>query len=318
MWLPAFKFIKGLFAFRGSFTFENGSDFEGPYVETSTGEYYTGSTLNSKSKKILSVEDHGDELDFEGMPEILKAENPIPTPPDYKKGFFIRYFLEDTRNKNVIEVEANTYRKKGTELYIKQAQVKWVLDKPVKDLFNQGYLYKGAASRNREAIMSSSQSMPKLRELIKDYGKFADIESDVAGYKFIDLPVKQQKRLIQLQSPVSQQEPLVKDISNFLGKEFKLKKLKENLYTSGNRYKRKNSSVEYKGFYHIHPTYGAMVGAVHTSVTHDYLEPFTNRSNTSSNTTNSTYNGNSGNIGGSGNINTENIADSDFENNNVY
>jgi hypothetical protein len=316
MWLPAFKFIKGLFSLKGSFTLNNGSDYEGPYIETSSGEFFTGKTLTSESKKLLPIEGAGPEVDFDGIPVLLKTESPVPTPTNYKQGFFLRYFLEDTRDGRVLEVGKASYGIKGKKLFINTAEVKWVLDKPVKDLFNQGYLYKGAASRNRQAIVEASQKMSKLRDIITDYGKFADIESDVEGFKFIDLPEKEQKRLIRKQSPSSQQEPLVKQVPTFLGKKRMERKLKENLYTSGGRYKISGSSSSYIGFYHIHPQHGVMEGAVHTSNPHRHLEPYQQipNNNTTSNTQNNT--GGSGNYRGSTEPNV--ITNSSDESNSIY
>ena len=45
----------------------------------------------------------------------------------------------------------------------------------------------------------------------------------------------------------------------------------ENLYTAGAEYIVKETGEEYIGFYHIHPTKGAMVGPLHINTPHNYL-----------------------------------------------
>ncbi len=48
--------------------------------------------------------------------------------------------------------------------------------------------------------------------------------------------------------------------------------IENNLYTEGGKYQTKNGK-EYKGPYHVHPDKGPMVGPVHMSEPHEYLEP---------------------------------------------
>ena len=53
---------------------------------------------------------------------------------------------------------------------------------------------------------------------------------------------------------------------------------KSNLYTNGNEFKLEDGTV-YKGYYHIHPDKGPMVGAAHIDEPHEFLYPInTNRS----------------------------------------
>jgi len=46
----------------------------------------------------------------------------------------------------------------------------------------------------------------------------------------------------------------------------------ENLFTNGSEFKLPNGR-RYRGFYHLHPTKGAMVGSVHTDRQHTELQP---------------------------------------------
>ena len=46
----------------------------------------------------------------------------------------------------------------------------------------------------------------------------------------------------------------------------------ENLFTDGSEFKLPNGR-RYRGYYHVHPTQGAMVGAVHVDRFHESLSP---------------------------------------------
>lgn len=46
----------------------------------------------------------------------------------------------------------------------------------------------------------------------------------------------------------------------------------ENLFTNGSEFKLPNGR-RYRGYYHVHPKKGAMVGATHVSRDHDVLQP---------------------------------------------
>ena len=49
--------------------------------------------------------------------------------------------------------------------------------------------------------------------------------------------------------------------------------VQDNLETDGTEYKNKRTGQPYKGFYHIHPEKGPMVGAKHIKSQHDFLIP---------------------------------------------
>lgn len=277
MWTPPFKILKGLVAKPGEFKFSDGSEYEGPYHKTADGEIFTGSGPSKDQKPLIPTGDNDNKRtkyldDFGGLINSTTEIN-YPDPKDYKKGFFIRYFLNDTRVDKITEVKAGTYAEYEKELFIKGVQVKWILEKPVKDIFNEGFLFKGAATRNRENILKASFTIPKLQYYITDYGQFANVTSDIEGFKFLELPKKEQVRIIRQTRTNIQEAPLVKLKPRFKSQKVKDEEVKTNLYTSGGRFRLKGSKEEYIGFYHIHPEKGPMVGAVHVPEPHRKLEP---------------------------------------------
>lgn len=278
MWLPPFKYVKGLYANEGEYTTKDGNSFSGPYYKTHDGKIYSGNGP-SKDQVELQPDLHflGEKdsfLDFHGELKTSQTQIIYPEPEDYNRGYFLRYFVRDNRDKRLTEVDKKAYTRYTQELFITGTEVKWILDKPVKDIFNEGYLYKGAATRNRENTLQAGLVIEELRDYITDYGQFADIESDVEGYQFKDLPRQEKKRLIQAIKPNIQEEPLRKRKPRFKSNKPQISKIKNNLYTAGGRFKIKGSNIDYKGFYHIHPTMGPMEGAVHTNQPHRKLVPY--------------------------------------------
>ena len=66
---------------------------------------------------------------------------------------------------------------------------------------------------------------------------------------------------------------LLKYFKNRLTEYYKIVGIQENLETDGTEYLISSTNLPYKGKYHIHPTKGAMVGATHVEVKHDFLKP---------------------------------------------
>ncbi len=206
MWLPKIKYLSGLFALKGIFKLPDGSDYEGPYHENEFGEFATGDTPSVDSVTIVK-DTHELSGEEEAQREFFSSMDVLPTPKDYKRGYFDRYFLKNTITNKIIEVDLPFFEEKQKQLYIKRLIIKWIIDKPLKDIFNQGYVYKGTISRNKESVMRANLVMKGIIEYITDYAKFADIESDVEGYKFEELPPKEQTRIIKQTSSNLRNKP---------------------------------------------------------------------------------------------------------------
>lgn len=209
MWLPVFKYLLkfaklGMFAFKGT-----GQEYQGPYVETNTGKLYAGESPTDTGLELISVDNN--DIIFNGKKTIpFESETVFPTPEDYNRGFMFRYFLKNFTTGKIIEVKKVNYTKLIKKKYYKGDVLKWILTKPAKDIFNQGYLYKGAITRNKANTKEISFNITGLDTYITEYDKFVNIESDVKGFKFEDLPKKEKIRIIKQQRPNIQRPPKVK------------------------------------------------------------------------------------------------------------
>ena len=209
MWLPVFKYLLkfaklGMFAFKGT-----GQEYQGPYVETNTGKLYAGESPTDTGLELISVDNN--DIIFNGKKTIpFESETVFPTPEDYNRGFMFRYFLKNFTTGKIIEVKKVNYTKLIKKKYYKGDVLKWILTKPAKDIFNQGYLYKGAITRNKANTKEITLNITGLDTYITEYDKFVNIESDVKGFKFEDLPKKEKIRIIKNQRTNLQKPPKVK------------------------------------------------------------------------------------------------------------
>ena len=209
MWVPKMKYIAGLFALKGIFKLPDGSDYTGPYHQDETGDFKTGDYPTEDSVTI--IEDPNELTEEQrAEEEFFSSFNILPTPKDYKRGFILRYFLKDTITNKIIEVNESFYESKSNVLYIQRLTIKWIIDKPLKDIFNQGYVYKGTISRNKESVMKGTLIMRGIDSYITNFSKFADIESDIEGYTFEELSEIEQIRIIKAQPSNLQRKPLKK------------------------------------------------------------------------------------------------------------
>ena len=298
MWLPPFKFTKGLIAQEqiDGISNSDGTTYIGPYFKTSTGEIYSGEYPNPNSeilienfsKKANKYKRGIENLNYQSSQETIESEINHPKPRDFGKGFFVRYFVRDSRTEMIAEVKEKAYDSLLKLVHISGVKVRWIIAKPVKDIFNQGFLFKGAATRNRENILEASRKLPGIENFVVDYAQYANIQSDVEGVPFDDLSEYDKIRIINTVPPINVQpstvpiKPLFEDPSKPV-----TKPVRTNLYTNGGRYKIAGTNEEYIGFYHVHPEKGAMVGAVHVSESHSRLIPILGEISTTSTTSTS-------------------------------
>ena len=209
MWLPIFKYLlkfakPGMFAFKST-----GQEYEGAYVETNTGKLYAGNSPTDTKEELVATD--SDAIRDRGItPPVFESDTVYPSPADYERGYMIRYFLKNNTSGKIIEVSSNNFTKFNNKPYYKGSELKWILDKPAKDIFNQGYVFNGAITRNKANTKQVSFIVKGLDIFITEYDQFVNIESDVEGFKFEELPKKEKIRIIKQQRPNLQRKPKVK------------------------------------------------------------------------------------------------------------
>ena len=113
MYLPKSKYSKPLYTRGDEYFLPNGRFYTGWYFTTYKGESYTGKVPSRSSRKL--VKDKRSDLFIK---EKFSSDFILPTPDDMEQGFMIRYYIQDKRTKNIIEVKKERYN-----MFIKQSHL---------------------------------------------------------------------------------------------------------------------------------------------------------------------------------------------------
>mgnify|MGYP003148433971 FL=1 len=238
MYLPKFKFLKDV-AKPGAFSLPGGGSFAGGLIKDFLGRAFKGSSPAGLDAEKDQLIDLGTTAPVDK--QFVTQLNP-PNSKDYAKGSFARFFIKDSRNDKIIEVKKDSYRAEKDEgkLYRRILRIEWYVTGPLKDQLINGYLHPGTESKNQDVINQAEKILPGIgAQILKDPGQFVLSKNEIS----------------QLPKP-------------------KGPKVKENLFTNGKEFVNVRTGQEYVGPYHIHPSKGAMVGAVHVPEKHDKLAPF--------------------------------------------
>lgn len=178
----------------------------------------------------------------------IQAQQPNPTPKDYEKGYFFRYFIK-RYDSDVVEVLKEQLDSIGSELakspeLYKTASLRWTLVAEKVDFPDIQKVKDGQSPALLLKIMEVGELNQDVAKINKRYTMIADkkcpgIEKYING-AYSDFTIS---------GPGS---------------------IEGNLYTSGNEYYLPNGN-EYIGYYHKHSIKGPMVGRTHTEKAHDQL-----------------------------------------------
>ena len=147
----------------------DGSNYTGAFIETYKGEVFSGSSLSSKSKRLTDLRVSNE---FTNKPLRFKNDIISPTELDYKKGTFSRYFIQDRRNKKIIEVNVENYQRFLSKKFTKGIEIEWILSGPVENINKGPYIYFGAASKNKEKVLEAENTIKSLSKVVNNYGQF--------------------------------------------------------------------------------------------------------------------------------------------------
>jgi len=186
MWLPKIKIKTPDKDAIGNVVDETGKQFLGSFFETYKGELFSGTKPTSDSQPLESLDrleaEHGDD-----KTSIFKVEFVPPTEKQLANGTFKRYFLQDKRTKNIVEITKGKFDNLETNLYTQKVSLDWTLTPPAKDVYFNGVRFDGAETKNRQTIQQASQTIEGLQDYIKDYAQFVP-KSKIAGDKTTPTP----------------------------------------------------------------------------------------------------------------------------------
>ena len=169
MYIPKSKYSTPKHTPGDEFTL-NGKNYIGWYIQLSTGEYYTGKVFNASAKKLISSTETTPMTPYLSFISV----NAVPSVNDRANSKWTRYFLQDQRNKQIIEVDKLKYNAFSAKPYVTRSTVEWELKGPVENKVIDGYQYYGAAHQNRVKVEELEKSIPGISSFIKDYGQFVE------------------------------------------------------------------------------------------------------------------------------------------------
>lgn len=168
MYLPKTKYSKPEYTRGDTYVLPSGKYYTGWYFETYDGRYFTGK-VPSKTSELLQQENQSDA--FTPLNRFVN-DLIIPSTKDYEAGYITRYYLQDKRNKSIIEVKQKKYQELIKRQYITGTHIKWNLSKPAENKNVGPYVYFGSAAKNKELVLDAEKIVPGLSNTIKNYGEF--------------------------------------------------------------------------------------------------------------------------------------------------
>jgi len=171
MWLPRIKIKKSDTASGGTFLDENGNVYTGAFFETYAGEFFKG-TKPSSNLQPLQPLDPFESQDPILDPTMFKTEFVKPSDKELTNGKFKRYFLQDTRSGNIVEIFKSKFDNLPNNLFSKKVAVDWILDGPKEDVYFNGIKQEGTGEINRKAILKAEETIKGLSDYVTDYTQF--------------------------------------------------------------------------------------------------------------------------------------------------
>ena len=140
-----------------------GAEYTGTFIKDYRNNYYKGPVLK-RTPEVLEFIPNNIPLPIS---EIVFSNDYVePTDKDYKNKFYFRYFIQDTRNKKIVEVTNDKFiqNNRNPVLYKKALRVQWELGQPLEDTVYKGYRYEGTRSKNTKTIERAEEILPGIKE----------------------------------------------------------------------------------------------------------------------------------------------------------
>lgn len=171
-----------------------GKEYVGYYYETFDGKLFTGKTptdpagnlpltrtenIDSRST-VVNAETVGKDSDVQLT--LLTPYYPKPTPEEYAKGYFTRYFAKKVNEQeNIIEISKENYirmkeGKVSLEDYLYQVtDLFWQISGPLyNDRVNKQYPVAGIVDTNKRLVEIKNKTFPGIKDYIgTEYTKYA-------------------------------------------------------------------------------------------------------------------------------------------------
>jgi len=247
-----------------------GENYKGYYFKTSNGSYQSGKTPQSPGSTDLILQRNGNTFTSPNLIKdatLLSLDAPITSPsaagilnkPIYIDGPYFNISSTDYLSKD-LSSPVNSVIYPTEKDYNNNRFQRYLLRK------TNNAIFKEVNKQTYDLYVKKDQTVQydlyyPFKFLWTIAGKSKNKVANI-NYNILKLTEKRTKAF-----------GLLKYFKNRLTEYYKIVGIQENLETDGTEYLVSTTNLPYKGKYHIHPTKGAMVGATHVEVKHDFLKP---------------------------------------------
>ena len=261
MYLPKSQIVTNLYTNGTEFSL-GGSPYSGSYFKTSANKYYSGKTPSDPNSLPLSTNSSRGKNPQEGQNKSPIQVYDKPTSPVYPKSYN----------------EFNPgYQLALGSSFVYEAPLPPIptLTFPTEKQYEVGEFQRFFLKKNNELkyIEVNKQTFNNYsnRESNAQHELYSPIRInwELTG-NFINV-YKVNRNTIMLIESQNNLYGFSNSFKTQFAKYYKFDK-GEGLFTEGGEFKNKRTGKEYRGFYHIHPSKGPMVGKNHIPGAHDYLD----------------------------------------------
>jgi|TARA_B110000483_G_C18040760_1_gene482493 hypothetical protein len=175
MYLPKSKY-------KGPFTAADGAKkvlvldtkevYKGKYFVTYKDELFEGRFPKEAGRKLIFQDTLLKKEEEKNTPLKPIPSLVIPVEADYENKKFKRYFSKDRRSGKIVELSLKEFKKVKKYPSYKCIELEWWIEGPVEDTSYNGYIYKGAATRNLETLNSYSKDFFGIKDYLYTLDEF--------------------------------------------------------------------------------------------------------------------------------------------------
>ena len=156
-----------------------GKDYKGYYYSTYDGKYFTGETVSPSAIEITPVDANSKQTLSLGTSKYDSIKNnapqtspvsytSIPTPQDYKNGYYYRYFSKRVNGdlSTIQEISKDTFTSLINNVLYNTLQIQWMISGPLEDQYMSGMLVLGVINRNLKSISQATRQMMYLDQYL--------------------------------------------------------------------------------------------------------------------------------------------------------
>lgn len=154
---------------------ETAEPYIGSYIKTLDGRYLAGTKETVDSKELIQIRTKQPNGTLATTATIVAGLLvgyflKKVTSADRKNGVTKRYFVQDRKDGKIVETDKDTFQRAERELTDRNlAQVDWLIKGPAEDKEINGYLFEGAATKNKNTIQALEKTIPGISTFVTDY-----------------------------------------------------------------------------------------------------------------------------------------------------